>query len=504
MRANFSIDVGAGGVAAPARVPLPRAPVAYDRIPRPDPPCAADARPGPGSGGRDSGPKTPLLDASPGYPGQTFLLCAAHGGERPLCSPITIGRGEDNDWVLADSHVSRRHVSLLPQGDGVRIRDHGSKNGTFVNGVRVAEGLLPVGARLTVGRTEFLLRLASRGTEQRELIGDSPAMARLREQVQTFAPTELPILILGESGTGKELVARALHAQSGRRGSLVVVNCGALPRELIESELFGHERGAFTGAEKKHLGCFGEADGGTLFLDEIGELPLELQPRLLRALESRSIRPVGATRELAVDVRILAATHRDLEGAVRTGRFRADLYYRLCGFELAIPALRERPGDIPLLVQHFLQQAESRGQLPGRWLGAGAAEALMGYPWPGNVRELRAAVLRAAHLAGPTLSADDILPASRRSSSPGRSPEPEPTASLASQLAPTGSVSFAEIERQAYLQALAQAGGSCRRAAEILQLPKSTLHDKLRRLGIATGRAIPRATAALPAVAAGA
>jgi transcriptional regulator with GAF, ATPase, and Fis domain len=282
-------------------------------------------------------------------------------------------------------------------------------------------------------------------------------------------------------------VARALHAQSGRRGPLVVVNCGALPRELIESELFGHERGAFTGAEKRHLGCFGEADGGTLFLDEIGELPPELQPRLLRALENRCIRPVGATREIPVNVRIVAATHRDLEQAVRAGRFRTDLFYRLCGFEIVIPALRERVTDIPLLVQHFLQQAATQGQLPARSLRPGDADALTRYPWPGNVRELRAAVLRAAHLGGPCLSAAEILPSSRRAVAAGETLAP--SAALPPNLDSAATVaSFAEIERQAYMQALSRAGGSCRGAAEILQVPKSTLHDKLRRLGIATGR----------------
>ena len=498
MGANFStgfVSERAATVAGPG-ARLPGISVAYDRMPRPAPPCAADDRPSLAGlpGGRDGGPRTPLLlpDAAR-LPSRTFILCSAQGGERSLAAPISIGRGEDNDWVIADSHASRRHVSLLPQNDGVRIRDHASRNGTFVNGVRISEGLLPVGARLIVGQTEFLLRLPTLGSSDRELIGDSPAMARLRQQVQTFAPTELPILILGESGTGKELVARALHAQSGRRGPLVVVNCGALPRELIESELFGHERGAFTGAEKRHLGCFGEADGGTLFLDEIGELPPELQPRLLRALENRCIRPVGATREIPVNVRIVAATHRDLEQAVRAGRFRADLFYRLCGFEILIPALRERVTDIPLLVQHFLQQAAMQGQLPARSLRPGDGDALTRYPWPGNVRELRAAVLRAAHLGGPCLSAAEILPSSRRAVAAG---EPlVPSVALSPNLDSAATVaSFAEIERQAYLQALSRAGGSCRGAAEILQVPKSTLHDKLRRLGIATGRSGVRAS----------
>jgi DNA-binding NtrC family response regulator len=306
-------------------------------------------------------------------------------------------------------------------------------------------------------------------------------MQKLRQQIKRFAAAPLPVVVFGESGTGKELVARALHAASGRRGSLITVNCGALPRELIESELFGHERGAFTGAQRRHLGCFGEADGGTLFLDEVGELPLELQPRLLRALENRAIRPVGAAREHPVDVRIVAATHRDLELAVLEGRFRADLYYRLCALEIAIPPLREHPEDIPLLVRHFLDAAPSdrhRCSISDEEL-----EPLLRYPWPGNVRQLRHAVLRAVHLCGPELYARDLLssPRSRAGLFCASTGEATRGGFLRGR-------SFADIERQVYVQALAQAGGSCRAAAVLLGVPKSTLYDKLRRLGLCRSR----------------
>jgi DNA-binding NtrC family response regulator len=252
---------------------------------------------------------------------------------------------------------------------------------------------------------------------------------------------------------------------------LIAINCGALPRELVESELFGHERGAFTGAQRRHLGCFGEADGGTLFLDEVGELPLELQPRLLRALESRTIRPVGSSREVPVDVRIVAATHRDLAAAVNQGSFRVDLYYRLCGLEITTPPLRQRPQDIPQLVRHFL--GELSGHLPRCEMADAELAAVARHPWPGNVRQLRHAVLRAAHLAGPQLRASDLLG------------EGEPTVVLPAE----GPVQlrgrrFVDIEREVYVAALAQTRGNCRAAAELLSLPKSTLHDKLRRLGI--------------------
>jgi DNA-binding NtrC family response regulator len=313
------------------------------------------------------------------------------------------------------------------------------------------------------------------------LIGDSPAMREVRRQLARFAPSELSVVIFGESGTGKELVARSLHEASGRRGALITVNCGALPRELIESELFGHERGAFTGAQRRHLGCFGEAEGGTLFLDEIGELPLELQPRLLRALENRAIRPVGAARELPVDVRVIAATHRNLEQAVSSGQFRADLYYRLCALEITVPPLRQRSEDIPRLVRHFLDEIGQKIELHGRRCTIADAEldALRRHPWPGNVRQLRNALLRAIHLAGPELRAADLCDASSSLVKTTASPP---------GLSPVVGRSFAEIERQILLDALSHTGGNCRAAAELLQIPKSTLHDKLRRLGIAPGR----------------
>ncbi len=312
------------------------------------------------------------------------------------------------------------------------------------------------------------------------LIGDSNAMQQLRQQIQRFGPTELAVVIFGESGTGKELVARALHEASGRSGELVAVNCGALPRELVESELFGHERGAFTGADRRHLGCFGAANRGTLFLDEIAELPLSLQPRLLRALESRAIRPVGATREQPVDIRFVAASHRDLEAEVIAGRFRADLYYRLCALEIAIPPLRERPTDIPLLVQHFLQ-LYGNAAAPCH-IAAAELERLARHPWPGNVRQLRHAVLRALHLGGLELRAEDLLGASRLGSGmQAAKPSNAATGPLLGR-------SFAEIERQIYSDALTQTGGNCRAAAELLRVPKSTLHDKVRRLGLTQRR----------------
>jgi transcriptional regulator with AAA-type ATPase domain len=436
---------------------------------------AADAGPlGPPSRIRVADGRTPLLVPAATRartPREALVLRTSSGETRAITRPTRIGSAPDNDWILTDPYVSQHHALLSPDGDCLRIADRGSRNGTYLNGARVQQGELLLGGCLQIGRLQ--LRLCA-GDKPVLLLGDSSAMATVREQVQRFAPTGLPVLILGESGTGKELVARSLHEQSGRRGELIAVNCGALARDLIESELFGHERGAFTGAQRRHLGCFGEADGGTLFLDEIAELPLELQPRLLRALESRAIRPVGGSRELPVDVRIVAATHRDLATAVARGTFRADLYYRLCGLEIVTPPLRQRTADIPLLVRHFL--GELAGHVPPCAISDRELAIVARQPWPGNVRQLRHAVLRAAHLAtGPQLGAGDLL---------GRAvvvAAPEEGVQLRGRR-------FADLEREIYATALAQTGGNCRAAAELLKVPKSTLHDKLRRLGISLRR----------------
>src|SRR4051812_39326120 len=240
-----------------------------------------------------------------------------------------------------------------------------------------------------------------RGEERRTalsaIIGDDPALRAALARAALVAPTTTPVLVTGESGTGKELLARALHELGPNPGGpFVAVNCGALPRELAESELFGHERGAFTGAAARRAGWFEQASGGTLVLDEIGELPLELQPKLLRVLETSRLRRVGSAGETPVRVRVVAMTLRNLESEVRRGAFRGDLYYRLAGFHLTLPPLRQRAGDVPLLARHFLREIEP--EVGPRELDADALAALEACDWPGNVRELRNVVRRAAIL----------------------------------------------------------------------------------------------------------
>ncbi len=311
------------------------------------------------------------------------------------------------------------------------------------------------------------------------LVGQSEAMAELLRQVRRVAPAKTTVLLEGESGTGKELVARALHDLSPRAGlPFVAVNCGAMPAELMESELFGHVKGAFTDASRDKRGLAVEADGGTLFLDEIGELPLLLQVKLLRFLQDEEIRRVGDTRSQRVDVRVVAASARDLSAAVARGEFRQDLLYRLDVVKLRLPPLRERRGDIPVLARHFLERfARMRPGPPLRGLAAEALESLEAYRWPGNVRELEHAVERAVILAeGPELREEDLPEAVR-------SPPPAPPA------VPDGRELSVKrqgraLEEALIRRALQQTGGNRTRAAELLELSYRALLYKIKEYGI--------------------
>jgi DNA-binding NtrC family response regulator len=297
------------------------------------------------------------------------------------------------------------------------------------------------------------------------LLGESPAMKRVLDLVTTVAGSETTVLITGESGTGKELVARAIHSASARRyNPMVVVNCGALPEGILESELFGHEAGAFTGARARHKGKFEAAEGGTVFLDEIGEVSAKVQVELLRVLEDKAVTRLGGNTPITVDFRVIAATNRDLQAAVRTGQFREDLYWRLNVVNIHIPPLRERPEDIPVLASHFLSRfAQAMSRKPMRF-SPEATDALIAYPWPGNVRELQNAVERAVVVGHGEMVLAHDLPLRVTETPNGEAP---------------GSLSEAE---RAHIQSVLDASGwNISRAARILEIDRVTLYNKIRK-----------------------
>jgi DNA-binding NtrC family response regulator len=310
----------------------------------------------------------------------------------------------------------------------------------------------------------------------RSIVGTSRAMTRCKDLIDRVRQEECNVLVLGESGTGKELVARALHYGGPRRDRIFVpIDCGAIQGSLLESELFGHEKGAFTGAHARKAGLFESAPGGTVFLDEVGEIPLELQPALLRVLEEREIRPVGGTEYRPIDVRIIAATNRPLEAMVAEGRFRRDLNYRLNTVTVAIPPLRERREDIPLLVDHYLRANAAKGARKVGGLSPDALRALLDYAWPGNVRELQHAVERACAIGrGEEIGVDDLAPEILRPEAAG---------------APTANAkSIEDLERDAIMRVLAEFDGDTLRASAVLKIDRSTLYRKAKRFGIEIAR----------------
>jgi transcriptional regulator with GAF, ATPase, and Fis domain len=394
---------------------------------------------------------------------------------------IHVGTQAGNNLRLTDEAVSGIHVEIHNSRGGLKLRDLGSTNGTWVDAVRVFEAIIPSGTVLTLGHSkvrvdaleEQVPEPLSESNRFGELIGQSEAMRSLFVSLERVAPTDETVMITGETGTGKELCARSVVAASPRKDRpFVVVDCGAIPPNLLESELFGHARGAFTGAVADHEGAFERAQGGTIFLDEVGELPLELQTRLLRAVENRQVRRVGDGREIPLDIRIIAATNRSLEGEVNRGTFRADLYYRLSVVQIHLPPLRERVEDIELLSRHLLNELDGASGLA---LTEPILEQLRRHSWPGNVRELRNYLRRLA-LGEARSLADSAAPAQKEG------------LQLEIDLAvPFKESKLRATERfeRAYLQALMKlAEGNISKASRLAQTDRTYLSRLLARYGL--------------------
>jgi DNA-binding NtrC family response regulator len=344
--------------------------------------------------------------------------------------PVIVGRNANCQVVLDDAKISAVHAEFIATERGVRVRDLGSRNGSFVGGVRVGEVYLIAATKLRVGDTEIAFEPVrpERITVPTiptfgPLVAQSAGMHAIFEKLSKVAMTDLTVLITGETGTGKELVAQAVHLASARaKKPFVVVDCGSIPPSLAEATLFGHERGAFTGAVDRRLSPFVEADGGTIFLDELGELPVDVQPKLLRALAERRIKSVGGSSYREVDVRVLAATRRDLVRAVNSGAFRSDLYFRVAQVRVEMPALRQRLEDIPVLVRKMLKDLGDESAFER--VSNTTLERLMRYDWPGNVRELRNAVAVAFALSSEGEEVDIAAHLGALTEAPAASPAP--------------------------------------------------------------------------------
>ncbi len=405
---------------------------------------------------------------------------------------IVIGTSESCDIVLKDDYVSKNHAEFRLSDQGFHVVDLGSTNGTFINGAKIKECYLKENQEIILGRSKILVMFESDKEEkiipaqEKEfcgIIGESRAMRVLFPKIEMAAKSEMTTLVLGETGSGKELIARALHDLSSRRDKpFVIINCGAISPTLIESEIFGHEKGAFTGADVRHLGAFEQAHQGSLFLDEVGELPLELQSKILRVLEYQTLRRVGGREEIKVDVRLIAATHRDLAKMVAEQKFREDLFYRLFVLLIRVPPLRERPEDVAVLAEHFVGTMAAGRKIT---LAPDALKKLKTHNWPGNVRELKNTIMRAlAFCQGDEIKATDIEMIRLKE---------EVAVSMAIELKeedipepgeiihPQAPDAFEKKRIEAVLEAH---GGDKNAAAKDLGMGRSTLFRKIKELGI--------------------
>jgi DNA-binding NtrC family response regulator len=417
------------------------------------------------------------------------------GLEKSAAESLTVGTAETNDLVLTDETVSRYHLELTRSHDRIVIRDYGSTNGTVSGGAWIERASLTPGTTLRLGRTSLWVGDGEtvdlelyQGDDLAGIIGNAPVTRQLMAQVRKVAPSNVSALLLGETGTGKEVVARAIHKLSPRGdGPFEVVDCGSMLPTLIASELFGHEAGAFTGANDQHIGAFERADGGTLFLDEIGELPPALQPMLLGALERRSFRRLGGKEQIEVNVRVISATNRELRNEVNAGAFRQDLYYRLAVVLIRLPPLRERIEDIPFLARHFLRQAGATESLE-QVLPPSAIEALGRHSWPGNVRELRnmvEAALVIGHAGAlPSHPSEGAAP-SPPAGAGGGSRRSIDVDALIDLSYPEARARAIDAFERAYVEGLLQqTGGNVSQAARRAQMNRSYLTRLLRRAGL--------------------
>jgi DNA-binding NtrC family response regulator len=397
--------------------------------------------------------------------------------------PLVVGRDDGAAVRLVDPEVSAMHCELRAVNDGILVRDLGSTNGTIVGGMRVREGTLTSNGEILCGQTKLVIEPAQKsrvdvGFADRfgGLVGSTPRMRRIFSVLERVAPTPLSVLILGETGTGKEVVARGIHDHSPRKDKpFVVVDCGSIPPTLAESILFGHEKGVFTGATERKKGALAEADTGTLFLDELGELPLDLQPKLLRALAERQVKRVGGSTFEPMDVRVLAATRRDLSLEMNAGRFRSDLFFRIAQVRVELPALRERLLDLPQLVEEICARAgkKEHSNTVLTWI-----EQRMGaHDWPGNVRELVNVASVAATLADTPEAIDDVLTLARDDDGQPR----------AAQTAFTEAkrVAVASFEREYFASLSRNAKGNVSEMARQSGMERHHVRAYLRKYGIA-------------------
>lgn len=380
---------------------------------------------------------------------------------------INIGREDSVDIQIRDPFVSTRHCRVEKRGGQFWVRDLRSRNGTFINGTRVKEGLLQDGDRIRVGEMELIFSSEKKGWASPFLLHSQNSDWQMElDRLPLLAKSDLPVLINGQSGSGKEIIARSLHQLSNRsNGPFVSVNCSALTESLIESELFGHVRGSFTGAADDRKGAFLSAKGGTLFLDEIGDLPASLQPKLLRALENQEIKPVGSDRPITVDVRIVAATHKDLSVLVRKSQFREDLFYRLNVLRIRVPALRERMEDFDALIKFFCRSSRVNFTFE-------AIQKMKEYNWPGQIRELKNFVARAGALFRSTYIEASQIESLFQHEIHEATPRPKSRDYLET------------MEIDLISKKLVENGGNIRKTARDLGIPKSTLYDRILTYGI--------------------